>query len=259
MNLNRYLPLLLVAALANAQSGVGPTPSIPADPVWASTDPFWPADAVFPVQGTTSSWNGFRAKNVQRRTLFAEHKSQDQRSIVFVGDSITEGWETLSKDFADLGVKVSNRGIGGDTTPNLIYRFEEDVLSLKPRALVILIGTNDLGEHTATAQIEDNLRVLLTRIRDAEPNLPIAWCLVMPRRGDDSYPERISDLNSRIRSLVQNDVNIQICDTFTPLSLPNGSSNPDHYVPDRLHLNPSGYRTWLTAIRPIIAGWRAKL
>ena len=250
-------PVCLVFAVLTAYSAPA-TAVAPADVAAqpAAADPFWPADGVFPVPGRTSSWTGFRAKNVQRRSSFARTKAEDQNAVVFVGDSITEGWSTLQKDFADLGVKVVNRGIGGDTTPNLIYRLDEDVLSLHPRALVILIGTNDLGEHTAPAQIADNLRVLHTRIRAAYPTIPIAWCLVMPRKGDDTYPDRIRDLNTRIAELVKSDSNVTLCDTFTPLALPDGSSKPEDFVPDRLHLNPTGYQTWRTAVYPIVAGWK---
>lgn len=222
------------------------------------TDPFWPANGVFPVPGQTSSWTGFRAKNFARRTLFAAHQAEDQNGIVFVGDSITEGWGTLKQDFADLGVKVVNRGIGGDTTPNLIYRLQDDVLSLHPRALVILIGTNDLGQHTPPAQIAANLRELHQRIRAAYPQIPIAWCLVMPRKGDDTYPERIHDLNTRIRALVASDPLITLCDTYTPLAQPDGSSIPADFVPDRLHLNAHGYAVWRAALHPILAGWKLR-
>jgi len=251
------LSLLLVSAGQTAPKASAPTPAVPN--VSAQTrvaDPFWPADGKFPVPGRTSSWSGFRAKNMERRTLFAEQRAEDQDAIVFVGDSITEGWHSLKQDFADLGVKVVNRGIGGDTTPNLIYRLQDDVLSLHPRALVILIGTNDLGEHTAPEQIASNLRVLHNRIRSAYPKIPIAWCLVMPRRGDDTYPQRIHDLNARITELVESDRRITLCDTFTPLALPDGSSKPEDFVPDRLHLNAAGYATWRAAIHPILASWK---
>lgn len=254
--------VLLIFALAACQT-VPPA----AAPVAATTpaatpavaaDTFWPADGVFQAKGKTSSWSGFRAKNVQRRTLFAQRKEQDQGAVVFVGDSITEGWHTLEKDFADLPVKVANRGIGGDTTPNLLYRLKEDVLDLHPRALVVLIGTNDLGEHTSPADIADNLREFHRRVRAEYRRIPIAWCLVMPRKGDDTYPQRIRELNELIRKLAAKDKRVTVCDTFTPLALEDGSSKPECYVPDRLHLNPAGYAVWRSVVHPVVAGWKLK-
>jgi len=253
--------LILIAALSVVLAGCqtiprpAPPPVAPPAPV-AKGDPFWPADGTFDAKGRTSSWTGFRAKNVERRTLFAQHRAEDQNGIVFVGDSITEGWHSLKEDFAGLPLKVVNRGIGGDTTPNLLYRLQADVLDLHPRAMVVLIGTNDLGEHTPPADIADNLRRFHHRVRAAYPNIPIAWCLVMPRKGDDTYPERIRELNSLIRQIAASDPAVTVCDTYSALALPDGSSIPEDFVPDRLHLNAAGYAVWRTVLTPIVTRWK---
>lgn len=254
--MKRFLVAIL-ASLLLAGCQTAPQPAAPKSsaPVTAA-EPFWPAGGVFPGQGRTSSWSGFRAKNLERRTLFAERRAADQDAIVFVGDSITEGWHTLEQDFADLHVKVANRGIGGDTTPNLLFRLQDDILSLHPKALVILIGTNDLGEHTPPADIAANLRELHRQIRAACPRIPMAWCLVMPRSGDDTYPARIRELNGLITKLAASDPRITLCDTNTPLALADGSSRPEDFVPDRLHLNQNGYTVWARVIRPVLAGWK---
>ena len=255
--MKNLLPILaLLSLLAGCQivpKPAAPKPSAPVAAPVVAADPFWPADGLFAAKGKTSSWSGFRAKNLQRRTLFAQHRAEDQDAIVFVGDSITEGWHTLEQDFASLPVRVVNRGIGGDTTPNLLYRLQADVLDLLPRALVVLIGTNDLGEHTSPADIADNLRVLHQRVRAAYPQIPIAWCLVMPRKGDDTYPARIHELNELIGKIAAADPGVTVCDTFTPLALPDGSSIPEDFSPDRLHLIPTGYAVWRNALFPILA------
>jgi len=247
--------LLVVAGCQTAPQAItaaqAPVPVAP--PI--SGDPFWPADGHFPGKGRTSSWPGFRSHNLERRSLFARRQAEDRNAIVFVGDSITDGWNTLQGDFAGLHCKVANRGIGGDTTPNLLYRLEDDILSLRPRALVILIGTNDLGEHTPPADIADNLREALARIRAACPKIPIAWCLVMPRQGDDTYPQRIAELNALIRRLAASDPLVTICDTFAPLALPDGTSKAEDFKPDHLHLNAAGYAVWRSVLYPIVAGW----
>lgn len=247
--------ILLAGCQSTPKPVVTPAPAAVSARV-PGPDLFWPPGGVFAAKGHTSSWPGFRAKNVERRTLFAQRRTQDQDGIVFVGDSITEGWHTLGEDFADLHCKVVNRGIGGDTTPNLLYRLPADVLDLHPRALVILIGTNDLGEHTSPADIADNLRGLHRQIRAGCPEIPIAWCLVMPRGADDTYPSRIHELNTLIAGIAATDPRITVCDTFTPLALPDGSSKPEDYVADRLHLNAAGYAVWHGVLSPVLAGWR---
>lgn len=250
-----FPPAPSVAADAPAAI-VAPAPASPpaAPAAAAAPDPFWPTDGVFPVPGRTSAWAGFRAKNIQRRAQFAERKQQDQDSLVFVGDSITEGWRTLEQDFADLGVKVANRGIGGDTTPNLVHRLQDDVLSLKPRGLVLLIGTNDLGERTSPEQIVANIAEIHARIRAQYPAIPMALCLVMPRRAD--YAERIKDVNARLIEFAKPDPRMTVCDTFTPLAQEDGTSKPEAYNADRLHLNPAGYAAWRAALHPIVANWK---
>lgn len=256
MSPRKFLLLSLSVLLAGGCSTTPGADPRAGSPVASAADPYWPADGKFPVPGRTSSWDGFRAKNRERRALFAERREQDQNAIVFVGDSITEGWRTLEEDFADLGVKVANRGIGGDTVPNLIYRLHDDVLALNPRALVILIGTNDLGENTSPEQIANNLRVLHTRIRNAQPTIPIAWCLVMPRQGSALYPQRIREVNGYIADMVRTDQNATVVDVFTPLAQADGSSKPEAYVPDRLHLNERGYAIWRDTLKPVLAGWK---
>jgi lysophospholipase L1-like esterase len=246
------LSLMLLAGCQTAPQTATPVTAA-AVPVF---DPFVPADGAYPGKGAISSWSGFKAKNIERRTLFAQQKAADQDAIVFVGDSITEGWQTLQQDFAGLGVKVVNRGIGGDTTPNLLYRLQDDILSLHPKGMVITIGTNDLGQHTSPADIADNLKILHARVRAAYPDIRIAWCLVMPRKGDDTYPERIHALNAMITQIVQSDPKITLCDSFTPLALPDGSSKAEDFVEDHLHLNPAGYAVWREALFPILAGWK---
>ena len=250
------LPFVALAVLLAGCQTASQTPP-PAPPAAVSqADAFWPADGKFDAKGRTSSWTGFPAKNAERRTQFAARKAQDVGAIVFVGDSITEGWHSLERDFADLGVKVANRGIGGDTTPNLLYRLQADVLDLRPRALVLTIGTNDVGEHTPPADIADNLRRVHQRIRAAYPEIPMAWCLVMPREPRDNFAERIEELNRLIREIAGKDPRTTIVDTFTPLASPDGTSKPEAYVPDRLHLNETGYAIWKGVLHPVVAGWK---
>ena len=81
----------------------------------------------------------------RKRSGWATQVKQDQGALVFLGDSITQGWgEKMDGSFP--GVKVANRGISGDTTRGVLIRLKGDVLSLNPSGVVILIGTNDLGD-----------------------------------------------------------------------------------------------------------------
>ena len=75
-------------------------------------------------------WNGLARVWARRHAYWKTNAASDTGAVVFLGDSITEGWSTLAADFPNL--KVANRGIGGDITSGVLYRLQADVLSLKP-------------------------------------------------------------------------------------------------------------------------------
>ncbi len=101
-----------------------------------------------------------------------------EKRIVFMGDSITEGWH-LDQSFP--GKPYLNRGISGQTTPQMVLRFHQDVVALKPKAVVILAGTNDLAGNTGlatNAQIEDNLAAM-AEIAHAN-GIKVIFCSILP-------------------------------------------------------------------------------
>jgi lysophospholipase L1-like esterase len=82
-----------------------------------------------------------------------------ENRIVFMGNSITEGWGNIAPEFF-AGKTYINRGISGQTTPQMLLRFRADVIHLKPKVVVILAGTNDLAGNTGPStleMIEDNI------------------------------------------------------------------------------------------------------
>src|SRR5436305_1790368 len=80
----------------------------------------WPGIENFPGKGAIADADWFHATWTGRRTYFLEHRKSDKHAIVFLGDSITQGWGTLAQDFPNY--KVANRGISGDTTRGILCR-----------------------------------------------------------------------------------------------------------------------------------------
>ena len=100
------------------------------------------------------------------------------KRVVFLGDSITEGWK-LENSFP--GKPYVNRGISGQTTSQILLRFRQDVIDLHPRVVVILAGTNDLAENTGPAtmaQIEGNLESMAQLARTN--HIGVVLCSVLP-------------------------------------------------------------------------------
>src|SRR5690349_10381685 len=100
-------------------------------------------DDGLPGAGPIRRYDWFKNLWAEKRSGWAASAAKDQGALVFLGDSIMQGWgDNIGGDFA--GAKVANRGISGDTTRGVLIRLKEDVLDLKPAGIVLLIGTNDL-------------------------------------------------------------------------------------------------------------------
>lgn len=124
--------------------------------------------------------------------------SEGTDRVVFIGDSITEGWN-LRKSFPKKA--YINRGISGQTSSQILLRFRQDVINLHPAAVVILAGTNDLAENTGPAtlsQIEGNLESMAQLGR--ANRIAVVLCSVLPSVRYWWHPQ-VRDPAGRIRTL----------------------------------------------------------
>ncbi len=186
-----------------------------------------------------------------KHAAWAKTVEQDQGAVVFFGDSITQGWGGgLGSSFP--GMKVANRGISGDVSRGLLVRIENDVLALNPAAVVILIGTNDISVGATNAQIVGNMKLILAKLQEHNPELPIIFCEVFPSSESKERPsERIRELNDLYLNLVKGDSRVIYLDTFDLFDDGNGDAIPAEF-PDLLHLNELGYAKWAAALRPVL-------
>ena len=107
-------------------------------------------------EGPIRRYDWFKNLWQKRRSEFAARAAQEHGAVVFLGDSITQGWgDRFQGDFGDLS--VANRGISGDTTRGMLIRLDQDVLSLDPSGVVMLMGTNDLEEQAEPPTIASAL------------------------------------------------------------------------------------------------------
>ncbi|HTV42451.1 MAG TPA: GDSL-type esterase/lipase family protein [Candidatus Sulfotelmatobacter sp.] len=207
--------------------------------------------ALLPGRGPASKWGGLPKVWAAHHADWAKTSENDHGAVVFLGDSITEIWKSLPQDFPDL--KIANRGISGDTTRGVLYRLDADVLSLKPRAVVLLIGTNDIGAGADPADISYNIRTILKRISKEYPNMPVIVCEVMPSSEKKNRPARtIERLNALIKKDVRHKPNVYLCDTWSIYAQADGDCSKAEF-PDLLHPNAIGYAKWTAALKPIFA------
>jgi acetyl esterase/lipase/lysophospholipase L1-like esterase len=167
------------------------------------------------------------------------------QSIVFYGNSITENWKRFDKDFFEKNQFIG-RGIGGQTTSQLLVRFRQDVVNLKPAAVVILAGTNDIAENTGPISVEniaDNI-ISMAEIAKANGIKPIL-CAVLPvfqyawNKAIEPV-EKIHKLNQLLKKYA-GDNSISFVDYYTPFVDEKGGF-PLKYSPDGVHPNLEGYK-----------------
>ena len=210
------------------------------------------SDEGLPGSGPIRRLDWFQGLWLERRTTWARTLEQDRGAVVFLGDSITQGWGGgLAAAFP--GVKVANRGISGDTTRGVLVRLQEDVLALHPAAVVLLIGTNDL-EMGATPEVAaDNVRRILGALEQHNKHMPIVLNQVFPSSATKSRPaDQIKALNALLRAAVKNDAQVTNLETWPLFATSEGDAIPAEF-PDLLHPNELGYAKWAAALRPLFA------
>jgi lysophospholipase L1-like esterase len=217
-------------------------------------DPFaLPAtDDNLPGAGPIRRYDWFQRLWRERRSAWAQRVDQDRHAVVFLGDSITQGWgDDLGAAFP--GAKVANRGISGDTTRGVLLRLDADVLALDPAAVVLLIGTNDLEEGATPEVATGNLKLILAALERHDPRTPIVLCQVFPSAASKKRPAgQIQALNALYLAAVKNDPHVTYLETWPLFAGPDGDA-PVAEFPDLLHPNAAGYAEWAAALRPVLA------
>jgi lysophospholipase L1-like esterase len=210
------------------------------------------SDDGLPGAGPIRRYDWFQNVWRSRRSAWATRGQQDRGAVVFLGDSITQGWGGgLGAAFP--GVKVANRGIDGDTTRGVLLRMNEDVLSLDPAAVVLLIGTNDLEEGATPDVIAGNLRLILAALEQHDPHMPIVLCQVFPSSASKKRPsDQIKALNALYRAAVKNDARVTLLETWPLFADADGDAIAGEF-PDLLHPNEAGYAKWAAALHPVLA------
>jgi lysophospholipase L1-like esterase len=260
----KLLPIhaLLVASLVLTPALRAQKPAAPAAPAAAT-----PAATPFPLpvqppdvpavkfDAKTGKENaGFLAAHQKYVAIAKEGKTQ----LLFLGDSITAGWagrgkEVWAKAFTQW--QPANFGIGGDRTQHVLWRIENGELDgIKPKAAVLMIGTNNVANDTAEG-IAKGVTKIVETIRAKTPNTKILLLAVFPRGENANTPEKpnpgrekLAKVNAIIAKLADNK-HIFYLDIGAKFLQPDGSISKE-IMPDFLHPNEKGYEIWADAITP---------
>ncbi|MDG1032421.1 MAG: SGNH/GDSL hydrolase family protein [Flavobacteriaceae bacterium] len=195
--------------------------------------------------GTLMDWAHLKKYEQSNSEL---KKINDPNRVVFMGNSITEGWSFLDKDFF-INNPFVNRGIGGQTTPQMLIRFKPDVVNLNPKAVVILAGINDIAENTGPVTIENIAENIISMVEIAKANnIKVLICSTLPAidfpwsPGMEPGPKVIK-LNSILKNYCDSN-NIPYVDYFSAMSDEKGGLKVPEYTTadDLVHPNLAGYK-----------------
>jgi len=247
--------LFLVAALicspltfSQGTSPVAPAPNqIPADQLaaWEQLTPYQKSQ----LERTYNDW-AFLAKFRDANKLLAPPSPSETR-VVFMGDSITEGWgmkataTTPARGEFFPGKPYVNRGISGQTTPQMLVRFRQDVILLKPKVVVILAGTNDIAENTGKETLEEIGNNIASMNDLARANgIRVVLCSVLPasdfhwHRGLEPAP-KIKAMNAWMRDYAAKNGAVYV-DYYSSMANREGGLKAE-LSPDGVHPNKAGY------------------
>jgi lysophospholipase L1-like esterase len=171
-------------------------------------------------------------------------ESGPRPKVVFMGDSITEGWINAHPDFFTKHGYV-DRGISGQSSSQMLVRFYADVVRLRPEAVHIMAGTNDIGGATGPItedEAVDNVRAMLDMARANKIKVVLASIPPMSRllpRPEFNLRPQVLSLNMRLKALAA-ERGVTFVDYYTPLAAPDGAFDPK-YANDGVHPTYVGY------------------
>ena len=195
--------------------------------------------------GTLKDWAHLKKYEKENEQL---KKINEPHRVVFMGNSITEGWSNFDKDFF-INNPFVNRGISGQTTPQMLVRFRPDVVNLNPKAVVILAGINDIAGNTGPVTIENIAENIISMAEIAKANeIKVFICSTLPAidfpwsPGMDPGP-KVVKLNSILKNYCDSN-NIPYVDYFSAMSDEKGGLKVPEYTAadDLVHPNLAGYK-----------------
>ncbi|MFT4688175.1 MAG: arylsulfatase A-like enzyme/lysophospholipase L1-like esterase [Limisphaerales bacterium] len=208
--------------------------------------------AVIPsTRGNVKSWNN-------RNQQLTANSRNGPFDVVFVGDSITQGWEGRGKDvwkkyYGDK--QALNLGIGGDRTEHVIWRLTaNNQMGRRAKVAVVMIGTNNTGHFDQDPdEVAAGVESILDIMKKKRPETKILLLGIFPRGQSPHDLKRLNNImiNQKIRRFADGE-RVHYMDLSNEFMEPDGTISKT-VMPDYLHLNAEGYERWAKAIQPKLA------
>ncbi len=226
---------------------------------------FWAATASLALANTATEPVALGETWLKRHAGFVDIARKGGVDVLFLGDSITDGWRakglaTWNREYA--GLRAANFGIGGDRTQHVLWRLANgETEEIRPKAVVLLIGTNNTGLERDGVKVRNTvpetiagITAVVQSLRQRLPDAKILLLGLFPRAdGVADVPVRaqIAEVNRAIAQL-HDGRHIHFLDIGARFLSADGTI-PTEIMPDKLHLSEAGYAIWADAIREPLA------
>ena len=192
-----------------------------------------------------------------RHNLINDRAKAGNIDLLFIGDSITHGWEGAGKEVWEkqFGKRhPMNAGIGGDRTQHVLWRLDNgNIAGIKPKAIVIMIGTNNSNRDDHTGEeIGAGITAIVKKLRDKLPESKILVLAIFPRGGD---VKNEAVIKQRAKNAKASEIASKLADgkmvhylDIGPKFLDKDGNLPKDIMPDFLHLSMQGYQIWADSI-----------
>ncbi|MEQ1822751.1 MAG: GDSL-type esterase/lipase family protein [Fimbriimonadaceae bacterium] len=194
----------------------------------------------------------------QRHEHCVEVTKKGGVDVAFLGDSITQGWEGEGKAMWDqhlAPLKSANFGFSGDRTEHVLWRLDNgELLGLKPKLIVIMIGTNNIGHGSSNASAtSEGVKAIVGKLRKNIPAAKILLLGIFPRGADLNDPGRRACAEATKGFQALHDGKSVFCEDVGHHFLNRDGTMRQRLMPDLLHPNRSGYEIWTKAMMPIVS------
>ncbi|WP_335964502.1 SGNH/GDSL hydrolase family protein [Galbibacter sp. PAP.153] len=195
------------------------------------------------AQQTAVEFANFKKYKTENEALSAPVANENR--VVFMGNSITEGWKNTHPDFFEENPYI-DRGISGQTTSQMLLRFRKDVIELQPKAVVFLAGINDIAENTGPIALEDIFGNIASMIELAKANnIKVVLCSVLPTNDFPWRPsikpaDKVISLNKMLKNYAKEN-NLIYVDYYSEMVNDTKGLDPD-IAKDGVHPTLKGYK-----------------
>lgn len=170
--------------------------------------------------------------------------------ILFIGSSSFTKWTDLENAYKSYG--AINRGFGGSNLVDANYYVKDIVFPYQARQIVIYSGENDVAGGASALETLNRFATLFTSIRNNQPNVPLIYISMKQSPSRAKFSSAVVHANSLIKEFLTHYKATSFVDVDSKMLNKDGSTRPELFLPDMLHMKPAGYEIWIKELTPYL-------